>query len=344
MNTSGIDPSSHSIALTTDVCPISSDSTRIEQLLAEINRIRDAASLDVQNLQNDIIGKNREIGRLKAELAKAQEEEPEHDEVRELLLLWKALTLRNAKTDIKPGGKRYKLVKTAVKRWGRERCENAIQGLALKPYAGPRGRSHVEYPGSKKYADVEHALGDEVRMENCETIWLEHLEPSLLDQPSEPHPGEGAATDAPEAPAQDPPPGLLKITPTKGRPADYWQGGWRDTTPPITKMLASLHERACRIIDHTGNPDRWTAQCPAHDDHMPSLSIERKPDGMLLVHCFAGCDLGDIMAALNLEVRDLWDGSERDYDRANGPQAKKVVPAHLRQAMRQLIELEEKAA
>lgn len=343
------DPSSPSNALTTNSA-IPSDSTtielarRLENAEAELDRIRLAASLDVQNLQNDIVAKNREIGRLKADLAKAEQDEPEHDDTHQLLMLWKALTHRNGKTDIKPGGKRYKLVKAAVKRWGHDRCEHAIRGLALKPYSGPRGRSHEQYLGAKKVADIEHALGDEVRFERCEQYWLEHLEPSLLDQPSEPVPPLAAVPAAEGPDTLDPPPGLLKLTPTKGRPAGYWHGGWRgDNTPPITKMLASLHERSCVVKPNPSNPDRWAAQCPAHEDRSPSLSIERKPDGMLLVHCFAGCDIGDIMAALNLDVRELWAGADRDYERADGGPRKHVVPAHLRHAMRQLLEREEAA-
>lgn len=337
-------PSHPQNALTTNSA-IPSDSTsieqleqRIENLRAELGRVRDAANLDVGNLQNDIVAKNREIGRLKAELSRTLEEEPEHNEVHELLQLWKALTGRNAKSDVKPGSKRYKLANAAVKRWGNERSTNAIRGLALKPYSGPRGRSAECYLGATKHADVEHALGDETRMERCEAYWLEHLEPTLLDQPSEPAP---PSRPAGEPEGLDPPPGLLKITPTKGRPAGYWNGGWRgDTTPPSTKMIASLHERGCTVVPHPTNPDRWGAQCPAHEDRNPSLSIERKPNGMLLVYCFAGCDIGDIMSALNLEVRELWAGAERDYDRADGPAPKRVVPAHLRHAMQQLMELE----
>jgi hypothetical protein len=176
-------------------------------------------------------------------------------------------------------------------------------------------------------------------MERCEQYWLEHLEPTLLDQPSEPAPPLAAVPAAGEpVPELDPPPGLLKLNPTKGRPANYWHGGWRDTTPPSTKFIASLHERGCTVIPHPTNPDRWGAQCPAHEDRSPSLSIERKPDGMLLVHCFAGCDIGDVTNALGLEVRDLWAGNELDHDRLDGP-PRKVVPAHLRHAMRQLIDL-----
>ena len=48
----------------------------------------------------------------------------------------------------------------------------------------------------------------------------------------------------------------------------------------------------------------WIACCPAHDDRWPSLSIGIKRDGTPLLHCFAGCDFLDIVAALR--ARGLW--------------------------------------
>ena len=52
----------------------------------------------------------------------------------------------------------------------------------------------------------------------------------------------------------------------------------------------------------------WTARCPAHDDREPSLSI-RDADRKVLVHCHAGCDQRDVVAAL--KERGLWAGKER---------------------------------
>ena len=43
--------------------------------------------------------------------------------------------------------------------------------------------------------------------------------------------------------------------------------------------------------------DGWMAQCPVNDDHKPSLSIDEKGD-KVLVHCHAGCDQTDVIAAL----------------------------------------------
>ena len=51
---------------------------------------------------------------------------------------------------------------------------------------------------------------------------------------------------------------------------------------------------------------RWKACCPAHEDSDPSLAIREADDGRILVHCFAGCSPGDVMAALGLSLADLY--------------------------------------
>jgi hypothetical protein len=45
--------------------------------------------------------------------------------------------------------------------------------------------------------------------------------------------------------------------------------------------------------------NRGSARCPCHDDHSPSLLLSDGDKlGCVLVHCFAGCDRRDILAAL----------------------------------------------
>ncbi len=51
---------------------------------------------------------------------------------------------------------------------------------------------------------------------------------------------------------------------------------------------------------------RWVARCPAHADRGPSLSIRELDDGRVLLHDFAGCDVGAIVAAIGLELSDLF--------------------------------------
>lgn len=50
---------------------------------------------------------------------------------------------------------------------------------------------------------------------------------------------------------------------------------------------------------------KWSARCPTHQDHSPSLSIGEGADRILL-HCFALCENRDIVAALGLTMADLF--------------------------------------
>ncbi|TXT24666.1 MAG: hypothetical protein FD131_4891 [Rhodocyclaceae bacterium] len=51
---------------------------------------------------------------------------------------------------------------------------------------------------------------------------------------------------------------------------------------------------------------RWQARCPSHADKGPSLSVREMDDGRLLVHCFAGCTVHEIVQAVGLELSDLF--------------------------------------
>jgi hypothetical protein len=61
---------------------------------------------------------------------------------------------------------------------------------------------------------------------------------------------------------------------------------------------------------------RWQARCPAHEDRLPSLSICERPDSRILVHCFAGCTVPAILAALRLKSRDLFAGPPSSLEEA----------------------------
>lgn len=50
---------------------------------------------------------------------------------------------------------------------------------------------------------------------------------------------------------------------------------------------------------------QWMARCPAHPDRKPSLSV-RVLENCILLYCFAGCVVEDILAALGLTMRDLF--------------------------------------
>jgi hypothetical protein len=51
---------------------------------------------------------------------------------------------------------------------------------------------------------------------------------------------------------------------------------------------------------------KWLAICPAHADKKPSLALKVVDDGKVLLHCFAGCAVHDVVAALGISLADLF--------------------------------------
>lgn len=83
---------------------------------------------------------------------------------------------------------------------------------------------------------------------------------------------------------------------------------------------AGLTVKAC-------GDDRATVQCPAHDDGNPSLSVRRGPQ-QVLVHCHAGCEIRDVVAALGIGMSDLFDnprGAQYGYVDAAGRSVRTVT-------------------
>ena len=76
-------------------------------------------------------------------------------------------------------------------------------------------------------------------------------------------------------------------------------------------------------VRQTG-PDRWIARCPAHPDKSPSLSVRALPDGSVLLHCFTGCSVDAVVAAISLELSDLF--PPRPSDSQHSPPVKRPFP------------------
>jgi hypothetical protein len=88
---------------------------------------------------------------------------------------------------------------------------------------------------------------------------------------------------------------------------------------PLAGVYAALERAECRP---RGPEHRFTALCPAHDDHTPSLSVREGADGRVLVHCFAGCEPERIVATLGLGMRDLFPAGHY-----NGRPGRRLPPA-----------------
>jgi CHC2 zinc finger len=74
------------------------------------------------------------------------------------------------------------------------------------------------------------------------------------------------------------------------------------------------------------NGKGWMAGCPAHQDRNPSLSI-RNENGKILLHCFGGCSIEAVCAALEIKVRDLFASRRETY---------KLEPLIVRKAQKQI--------
>jgi hypothetical protein len=75
-----------------------------------------------------------------------------------------------------------------------------------------------------------------------------------------------------------------------------------EATKPMTVVARSESgdRRDDALIAALGIPpgeSHGLMRCPAHDDRRPSLKWTVKPNGKLLVHCHAGCSLGEIWRA-----------------------------------------------
>lgn len=51
---------------------------------------------------------------------------------------------------------------------------------------------------------------------------------------------------------------------------------------------------------------QWLAKCPAHDDRQASLSINQSNDGAILLKCFAGCAVEQIIELIGFKMADLF--------------------------------------
>ena len=96
-------------------------------------------------------------------------------------------------------------------------------------------------------------------------------------------------------------------------------------------MNAHGSESTRRVIARLGAVKRtgagWTATCPAHDDHRPSLSVSEGADGQTLLLCHAGCAVESVLVALELDYSDLFAPDQRPK-----PFARREVAVYLYRA------------
>lgn len=98
----------------------------------------------------------------------------------------------------------------------------------------------------------------------------------------------------------------MNATHTK-TPGNGWNrsGGMSNTS--FAHPIANHADRLLDRLDGVRKSGKgWIAKCPAHSDRSASLSIAQGDDGRVLLHCFAGCLVHDVLAAVGLGVPDLF--------------------------------------
>jgi len=61
-----------------------------------------------------------------------------------------------------------------------------------------------------------------------------------------------------------------------------------------------------RLTKVKGGKGRWTACCPSHEDRSPSLAIRETEDGRILLKCFGGCSVQEIVGSIGMDIGELF--------------------------------------
>jgi DNA-binding transcriptional ArsR family regulator len=75
-------------------------------------------------------------------------------------------------------------------------------------------------------------------------------------------------------------------------------------TDPVDNVRQRLRELGRRVERDRG--DSFQAQCPAHDDHKPSLHVATGDDGRAVLYCHAGCEHWQVRDALGFAGHELY--------------------------------------
>ena len=82
----------------------------------------------------------------------------------------------------------------------------------------------------------------------------------------------------------------------------------------MVQMASPIDMALARLDGVTQTGKSYKALCPVHGDKTPSLSVKEGDDGRVLLHCFAGCCVGEIVAAMGLRMADLFAcGAGKEY-------------------------------
>lgn len=73
----------------------------------------------------------------------------------------------------------------------------------------------------------------------------------------------------------------------------------------INILLSNLND-----VKRTGQ-GRYIAKCPSHNDRSPSLAIKESDNGNILIKCFAGCSVNEVVSSVGMSMEDLFPESTK---------------------------------
>lgn len=247
-----------------------SDVRRVHELENELDRIREAARLDLENMQADIVAKNRENAKLKRELTGILDPDtPEGQQVKALLDLWWREIKQSApgvKHDLK--STRAIKVKAALKRRGAETCRKAVLGAQFDDWAmGRNPRTQ-----GREFNDIaEHILHTDGDIERFAKLY------------------DDCYVVAPEVYRRLVEAGGVELPERKH---------------PMRIALEGLRQLACEWRE-SATPGQYVAQCPLHDDSPWSLYV-RMAFGRCRMLCSHGCTEYVLLTAVGFTGPSDW--------------------------------------
>lgn len=157
-----------------------------QDIVAELEEVRHKLRLaavenskvveELSGAHETIRAQGKEITKLKRDLTRQQNESAKAEEIERVVAHWRSHRPKASKAFGKPGSKSFKTIEAALVLMADDdagavgACCEAIDGLHLAPYQEFEKRYATDGPGRTLRNDVEHALGDESRIERCRAI------------------------------------------------------------------------------------------------------------------------------------------------------------------------------
>lgn len=248
--------------------------TDVQAVREEYEQILMGVRIELQDSEGERRRLLRKTRALEAELSRQRSKAAADNGDREFFDLWISECGKPPTRTIF-GEKRQAVIRSARQTMqphpdGDEVIRNAIRGVGQYRYVvdGRRSKSGIQ---SQRYDELELILRNEVNIEKFARL--------LEQAPDEPLPPKPVAE-------------------TRRHPRG-------DRFDPVHELAQALGRADCKMRGNPYHHQKWVAQCPAHDDRNPSLSIT-EVSGKVLLYCYAGCSTASILEALGLDWCDLF--------------------------------------